>query len=108
MNVLTYGGVETAQYPLSIYDVAFRRLFTFVIPLGCIGYFPIVAVLGVDDPLGTGRVFKRWRRWPVSRFWAWRCSLGRLAYGGIRPREAESAVPRDAQGVDPLPAAELC
>ena len=58
MNVLTYGGVETAQYPLSIYHVAFRRFFTFVVPLGCIGYFPIVAVLGVDDPLGTGRVFQ--------------------------------------------------
>ena len=58
MNILTYGGVETAQYPLSIYHVAFRRLFTFVIPLGCIGYFPVVAVLGVDDPLGSGRVFQ--------------------------------------------------
>ena len=58
MNVLTYGGVETAQYPLSIYHVAFRRVFTFVVPLGCIGYFPVVAVLGVDDPLGTGRVFQ--------------------------------------------------
>ena len=58
MNVLTYGGVETAQYPLSIYHVAFRRVFTFVVPLACIGYFPVVAVLGVDDPLGTGRVFQ--------------------------------------------------
>ena len=58
MNVLTYGGVETAQYPLSIYHAAFRRLFTFVVPLACIGYFPIVAVLGVDDPLGTGRAFQ--------------------------------------------------
>ena len=58
MNILTYGGVETAQYPLSIYHAAFRRLFTFVIPLGCIGYFPIVAVLGAEDPLGTGRLFQ--------------------------------------------------
>ncbi len=58
MNILTYGGVETAQYPLSIYHAAFRRLFTFVIPLGCIGYFPIVAILGADDPLGTGRAFQ--------------------------------------------------
>ena len=58
MNVLTYGGVETAQYPLSIYHAAFRRFFTFVVPLGCIGYFPVVAVLGADDPLGTGRVFQ--------------------------------------------------
>ena len=58
MNILTYGGVETAQYPLSIYHVAFRRLFTFLIPLACIGYFPVVAVLGIDDRLGTGRAFQ--------------------------------------------------
>lgn len=50
--------VETAQYPLSIYHVAFRRLFTFLIPLACIGYFPVVAVLGIDDRLGTGRAFQ--------------------------------------------------
>ena len=53
MNILTYGGVETASYPLPIYHRMFRRFFTFVVPLACIGYFPIVAVLGVDDPLGT-------------------------------------------------------
>ena len=58
MNILTYGGVETAQYPLSIYHVAFRRFFTFVIPLACVGYFPVVAVLGADDPLGTSRLFQ--------------------------------------------------
>jgi len=58
MNIFTYGGVETAQYPLSIYHAAFRRFFTFVVPLACIGYFPLVAVLGVDDPLGTGRLFQ--------------------------------------------------
>ncbi|BAZ11199.1 hypothetical protein NIES4071_30250 [Calothrix sp. NIES-4071] len=48
MNILTYGGVETAQYPLSIYSKWFQRFFTFVIPLGCVSYFPLVAVLGKD------------------------------------------------------------
>ncbi len=55
MNTLTYGGVETAQYPLAIYRPGFRRFFTFVVPLGCISYFPAVALLGIDDPLGTSR-----------------------------------------------------
>ncbi|MGE0622968.1 MAG: ABC transporter permease [Pseudomonadales bacterium] len=55
MNTLTYGGVETAQYPLAIYRPGFRRFFTFVVPLGCISYFPAVALLGIEDPLGTGR-----------------------------------------------------
>ena len=53
MNTLTYGGVETAQYPLAIYQPGFRRFFTFVVPLGCISYFPAVAILGIEDPLGS-------------------------------------------------------
>jgi len=55
MNTLTYGGVETAQYPMAIYQKYFRRFFTFVVPLACVTYFPLVAVLGIDDPLGTSR-----------------------------------------------------
>lgn len=47
-NTLTYGGVETAQYPLSIYQPWFRRVFTFLIPLACINYFPVLAILGRD------------------------------------------------------------
>lgn len=46
MNVLTFGGVETAQYPLGIYNKWFQRFFIFIIPLGCVSYFPLVAVLG--------------------------------------------------------------
>jgi ABC-2 type transport system permease protein len=53
MNTMTYGGVQTAQYPLSIYTGAFRHFFTFVVPLGCAAYFPVVAILGRDDPLGS-------------------------------------------------------
>jgi hypothetical protein len=32
MNTMTYGGVQTAQYPLSIYRSWFRKLFTYVVP----------------------------------------------------------------------------
>lgn len=45
MNVLTYGGVTTAQYPLAIYPLWLRRFFTFVVPLACFSYFPLLAVL---------------------------------------------------------------
>ena len=58
MNTLTYGGVETATYPLSIYRRWFRRFFTFVVPLGCISYFPAVAIFGIEDPLGTSLAFQ--------------------------------------------------
>jgi ABC-2 type transport system permease protein len=58
MNTLTYGGTETAQYPLAIYRPWFRRFFTYIVPLGCISYFPSLAILGIPDPLGTSRSFQ--------------------------------------------------
>jgi len=30
-----------------------RRFFTFVVPLACASYFPVVAILGHPDPLGS-------------------------------------------------------
>lgn len=51
MNVLTYGGVQTVQFPLSIYTRFFQRFFTFVIPLGCITYFPSLILLDKSDSL---------------------------------------------------------
>jgi viologen exporter family transport system permease protein len=52
-NVLTYGGVQAAQFPLSVYTAWFRGFLTFVVPLACVAYFPIVTLLGRADPLGT-------------------------------------------------------
>jgi ABC-2 type transport system permease protein len=51
VNSFTYGGVETAQYPLSIYKSWFRKIFIFIIPLGCINYFPAMAILEKSDSL---------------------------------------------------------
>jgi ABC-2 type transport system permease protein len=53
MNTVTYGGVETAQYPLAIYRSWFRKFFIFIIPLACVNYFPALAILERADPLGT-------------------------------------------------------
>ena len=58
MNTLTYGGIETAQYPFAIYKEDFRKFFTYVIPLGCVSYFPIVGALGIEDPLGSSTLFQ--------------------------------------------------
>lgn len=52
MNTVTYGGVETMQYPLSIYHPWFRRFFVYVVPLAFANYFPVLGILGRDDPLG--------------------------------------------------------
>jgi ABC-2 type transport system permease protein len=46
INTLTDGGVETAQFPLSIYRPWFRRFFTFVVPLAFVNYYPSLAILG--------------------------------------------------------------
>ena len=52
VNTVTYGGVETAQYPLVIYRPWFRRFFTAVIPLACVSYFPALAIM--DRSAGSG------------------------------------------------------
>jgi ABC-2 type transport system permease protein len=53
VNVISYGGVEAAQYPLSIYAAWLRDFLIFVVPIGCVAYFPVVAALGHPDPLGA-------------------------------------------------------
>src|SRR5687767_8856613 len=52
-NTLTYGGIEAAQYPLDIYTRWFRNFLTFIVPLGCVVYFPVAAVLGRADRTGA-------------------------------------------------------
>jgi ABC-2 type transport system permease protein len=52
-NVLTYGGVQAAQYPLSLYNDWLRGLLTFVVPLACVAYYPILTLLDRPDPLGA-------------------------------------------------------
>jgi ABC-2 type transport system permease protein len=53
MNLLTYGGVQAAQFPLSVYEKWFRNFLIFVVPIGCVAYFPVLAILGKPDPLGA-------------------------------------------------------
>ncbi len=52
-NVLTYGGVETAQYPVTLYRPWVRWFFTLAVPLAAINYFPLHAVLGRADAMGS-------------------------------------------------------
>lgn len=49
MNILTYGGADLGQYPISIYTPWFRRFFTVVIPIGCITYFPLHTILDKQE-----------------------------------------------------------
>lgn len=55
---LTSGGNYAGQYPLAIYPVWFRRFFIYVVPLGCVAYFPVLAILGKADPTGSAVWFQ--------------------------------------------------
>lgn len=57
-NAFTYGGVFSAQYPVTIYPGWLRRLLTAVIPLAAVNYFPAMALLGKPDPLGSSFLFQ--------------------------------------------------
>jgi ABC-2 type transport system permease protein len=52
-NILTYGGVETAQYPISIYRPWLRFGFIWIVPVAAVTYFPALAILRRTDPLGS-------------------------------------------------------
>ena len=82
INTMTYGGVETAQYPLSIYERHFRAFFTFVVPLACVAYFPMVAVLGIEDPIGTSYAFQALG--PVAGFLFLGAALALFRFVGLR------------------------
>jgi len=53
VNVVTYGGVQAAQFPLGLYAGWFRNFLIFVVPIACIAYFPVLAILNKPDPLGA-------------------------------------------------------
>ena len=57
VNILTYGGVAASEYPLSVYARWFRDLLTYVVPIGAVAYFPMVAAMGRSDPLGHSQAF---------------------------------------------------
>jgi len=57
-NTFTNGGVATTEYPLPIYARWLQRFFTYVVPLAATTYFPAMAIMGRDDPLGSTVLFQ--------------------------------------------------
>lgn len=51
VNSFTYGGVQAAQYPISIYKSWFRKILIYIIPLATVNYFPVISILGKTDTL---------------------------------------------------------
>ena len=87
MNVLTYGGVQAAQYPLNIYAAWFRRLLTFGVPLASVAYYPVLAILNRPDPLGAPAWLLPFTPFAgfaflALSFVAWRAGVARYASTG--------------------------
>ena len=52
LNIVTYGGVEMMSYPASIFNSWLRGLFTYLVPLIFMNYYPALFFLDRPDPLG--------------------------------------------------------
>lgn len=48
----TYGGRELSAYPIGVYGPWLRHLARFVVPVAFTAYYPVLGLLGRDDPLG--------------------------------------------------------
>lgn len=51
INIFTNGGCEFGSYPMYIYGKKILAFFTFVIPLACVQYYPLLYLLGRSDNL---------------------------------------------------------
>jgi ABC-2 type transport system permease protein len=70
-NVFTYGGVEAGRYPMALYARWFRWLLTFIVPLACVTYYPVLVLLQRADPLGA------------PAWWGWWSPLVGFAFLGL-------------------------
>jgi ABC-2 type transport system permease protein len=51
-NIFTYGGQFMTSYPMHIYEAWMRSVFTFLIPMAFINYYPSLYLLGKPYPPG--------------------------------------------------------
>ena len=51
--IVTNGAVDAGSYPATVYRRFLRHFLFYVVPIGTVTYFPVAALLGRPDPLGT-------------------------------------------------------
>ena len=51
--IVSNGSVDAGSYPATVYRPFMRRFLFYVVPIGTVTYFPVAALLGRSDPLGT-------------------------------------------------------
>lgn len=54
LNIFTEGGKELGRYPLGIYGNAVLKLFTFLVPLAMVQYYPLLYLTGRDGRAVVG------------------------------------------------------
>ncbi len=58
LNIITYGGRDVAQFPLTIFNRGFYILFTYLVPIACVIYYPVATLLQRETfPLWIGFLF---------------------------------------------------
>ena len=55
--IVTNGSVDAGSYPVTAYRRFMRRFLFYIVPIGTVTYFPVAALLGKPDPLGTAPWF---------------------------------------------------
>ena len=53
LAIVSNGSVDAGSYPATVYRRFMRRFLFFIVPNGTVTYFPVAALLGRPDPLGT-------------------------------------------------------
>ena len=49
MNVFTYGSRQLGQYPIDMFGKVIKKIFTYVIPITLINYYPLKFILGYTN-----------------------------------------------------------
>ena len=51
-NAVTYGSNAFTSYPINVYSAPLRWVMAFIVPGAFVAYYPSLALLGKEDPLG--------------------------------------------------------
>ena len=51
INIFTCGSRQLGEYPMGIYKKKKKKIFTYVIPLSCLNYYPVLYILGRTNNL---------------------------------------------------------
>ena len=49
MNIFTDGSKEFGQYPMDMFKKEVLLLFTFIVPLACVNFYPLKFILGKSN-----------------------------------------------------------